>query len=85
MFKLLFLLVAVSHSGRHYSLVRVIVICCTKSFLLFNVLCFLVAASHSCHQKSLVRGIVICCIKSVGTPHGWRVVCLPVERGRARC
>jgi hypothetical protein len=27
MFKLLFLLVAVSHSGRHDSLVRVIVIC----------------------------------------------------------
>jgi hypothetical protein len=58
--KLLFLLVAVSHSGRHYSLVIVIVICYTKSFLFFNLLCLLVAASHSCHQKSLVRDIVIC-------------------------
>jgi hypothetical protein len=32
-FKLLFSLVAVSHSDRHYSLVIVIVICYTKSFL----------------------------------------------------
>jgi hypothetical protein len=69
-FNLLFLLVAVSQRGHHYSLVRMIVICYTKSFLMFNMLCLLVAASHSGHQKSLVRGIVICCTKSVGTPHG---------------
>jgi hypothetical protein len=73
------------HSGRNYSLVRVTVICSTKSFLLSNLLCLLVAAFHSCHQKSLVRGIVVCYTKSVGTPHGGRVVCLPVETGRARC
>jgi hypothetical protein len=84
-FKLLFLLVAVSDSGRHYSLVRVIVICYTKSLLLSNLLCLLVAAFHSCHKKSLVRGIVMCCTKSVGAPHAGRVVRLPVETGRARC
>jgi hypothetical protein len=47
-----------------------------------------VAVSHSGHHDSLVRGIVICYTKSVGNPHGGhggRVVCTPVERGRARC
>jgi hypothetical protein len=79
------LLVAVSHSVHHDSPVRGIVICYTKSFHLFKLLLLFVAASHSGHQHSLVGGIVICYTKSVGTPHGERVVCPPVERGPARC
>jgi hypothetical protein len=82
---LLSVLGAVSHSGHHDSLVRGIVICYTKPFHLFNLLFLLVAASHNCHQDSIVRGIVIFCTTFVGTPHGGRVVCPPVERGRARC
>jgi hypothetical protein len=77
------LLVAVSHSGHHDSPVRGIVICYTKSFHLLSLLFLFVAASHSGHQDSLVSGIMICYTKSVGTPHGERVVCPPVERGRA--
>jgi hypothetical protein len=79
------LLVAVSHSVHHDLSVRGIVICYTRSFHLFKLLLLFVAASHSGHQHSLVGGIVICYTKSVGTPHGERVVCPPVERGRARC
>jgi hypothetical protein len=69
-FNVLFLRVAVSHSGHHNSLVRGIVICHTKSFHLFKLLFLLVAVSQSGHQDSLVSGIVICYTKSVGTPHG---------------
>jgi hypothetical protein len=72
----------------HGLLARRIVLCYIKS--LHNLMCLLliVAVSHSGHRDSLVRGIVICYTKSVGTPHrghGGRVVCTPVERGRARC
>jgi hypothetical protein len=41
-FNVLFLPVAVSHSGHHDSLVRGIVICYTKSFHLFKVLFLLI-------------------------------------------
>ena len=73
------------HSGHHDSPVRGVVICYTRSFHLLNLLFLLVAASHSGHQDSLVRGIVICYTKTVGAPHGERVVCPPVETGRASC
>jgi hypothetical protein len=85
MFKLFVFVVDVSHSGHHDSLVRGIVICYTKSFHLLNLLFLLLAVSHSGHQDSLVRGNVICYTKSVATPHGGRVVCPPVARGRAMC
>jgi hypothetical protein len=68
-FNVLFVRVAVFHSGHHYSLVRGIVICYTKSLHLFIFFLF-VAVSDSGHQDSLVRGFVICYTKSAGTPHG---------------
>ena len=74
MFKLLSLLVAVSHNGHHDFLARGVVLCYIKSFHMFKLLFLLVAVSHNGHEDSLVRGIVICYTKSVGTPHGGRVV-----------
>jgi hypothetical protein len=83
-FKLLFLLVAVSLATMIHLLEGVLYV--TQSHSTFLVCWFLsVAASRSYHQDSLVRGIAICCTKSVGIPHRGRVVCPPVERGRARC
>ena len=84
-FRLSFVSVAVSHSGHHDSLVRGIVICYTRSFHLFSLLFLRVAFSHCGHPDSLARGIVICYTKSAGTLQGGRVVCPPVERGRATC
>ena len=74
MFKLLSLLVAVSHNGHHAFLARGIVLCYIKSFHMFKLLFLLVDVSHSGQQVSLARVIVICYTKSVGTPHAGRVV-----------
>jgi hypothetical protein len=75
-FNLLCLLVAVSYSGHHDSLVTAIDIVYTKSFHLFRLLFLCVAVSHSGHKDSLVRGIVICYTKFVGAPH-WRESGMP--------
>jgi hypothetical protein len=79
---------SLGRSRTHDLLARRIVLCGTKSLHKLMCLFLIVAVSHSGHIDSLARGIVVCYTKSVGAPHGGhgvRVVCTPVEWGRARC
>ena len=77
MFKLLFLLVAVSHSGHPDSPVRGNVICYTKSFHLLNLFVVRVAVSHSATRIHLSEGLWYVA-QSLSGPHmggGWMHPC----------